>query len=139
MQNYDKSHDCPSPFQIKCEYINRFGTSQWKLVRFAIREYGIAAPSGSSGGGQKEAFLPSIQTAQYWRKRCSMVRWEMKHAATADEARCNGTCTAVSFRMEKSGTWERAGFCAIRAAVGEAGCADVRMRTKGTRGGDACI
>ena len=42
----------------------------------------------------------------------------MKHAATADEARCNSTCTAVSFRMEKSGTWERAGFCAIRATVG---------------------
>ena len=90
MQNYDKSHDYPSSFQIKCGYINRFGTSQWELVRFAIREYGIAAPNGSSGGGQKEAFLPSIQTAQYWRKRCSMVRWEMKHAATANEARCNG-------------------------------------------------
>ncbi len=68
-----------------------------------------------------------------------MVRWEMKHAATADEARCNGTCTAVSFRMEKSCIWERAGFCAIRAAVGEAGCADVGMRTKGMRGGDACM
>lgn len=68
-----------------------------------------------------------------------MVRWEMKRAATADGARCNDTCTAVSFRMEKSGTWERAGFCAIQAAVGEAGCADVGMRTKGMRGGDACM
>lgn len=68
-----------------------------------------------------------------------MVRWEMKHAATADEARCNGTRTAVSFRMEKSCTWERAGFCAIRAAVGKVGCADVEMRTKGMRGGDACM
>ena len=29
-----------------------------------------------------------------------MVRWEVQHAATADGARCNGTCTAVSFRME---------------------------------------
>lgn len=68
-----------------------------------------------------------------------MVRWEMKHAATADEARYNGTRTAVSFRMEKSCIWERAGFCAIRAAVGEAGCADVGMRAKGMRGGDACM
>ena len=139
MQNYDKSHDYPSSFQIKCGYINRFGISQWELVRFAIREYVIATPNGSSSGGQKEAFLPSIQTAQYWRKRCSMVRWEMKHAATADGARSNGTCTAVRFRMEKSCIWERAGFCAIRAAVGEAGCADVGMRTKGMRGGDACM
>ena len=121
MQNYDKSHDYPSSFQIKCGYINRFGTSQWELVQFAIREYGIAAPNGSSGGGQKEAFLPSIQTAQYWRKRCSMVRWEMKHAATANEARCNGTCTALDFLMEKYCARETGGFCAIRAAVGEAG------------------
>lgn len=68
-----------------------------------------------------------------------MVRWEMKHAATANGARCNGTHTAVSFRMEKSCIWERAAFCAIRAAVGEAGCADVGMRTKGMRGGDACM
>ena len=30
-----------------------------------------------------------------------MVRWKMKHAATADEARCNGTCTALDFLMEK--------------------------------------
>mgnify|MGYP006963814481 FL=1 len=121
MQNYDKSHDYPSSFQIKCGYINRFGTSQWELVQFAVREYGIAAPNGSSGGGQKEAFLPSIQTAQYWRKRCSMVRWEMKHAATANEARCNGTCTALDFLMEKYCARETGGFCAIRAAVGEAG------------------
>lgn len=139
MQNYDKSHDYPSPFQIKCGYINRFGTSQWELVRFAIREYGIAAPNGSSGRGLKEAFLPSIQTAQYWRKRCSMVRWEMKHAATADEARCNGTCTALDFLMEKYCARETGDFCAIRAAGGEAGCADVGMRTKGMRGGDACM
>ena len=68
-----------------------------------------------------------------------MVRWEMKHAATANGARCNGTCTAVSFALEKSSTWERAGFCAIRAAFGEAGCADVGMRTKGMREGDACM
>ena len=68
-----------------------------------------------------------------------MVRWEMKYAATADGARWNGTCTAVSFRMEKSCTRETGGFCAIRAAVGEAGYADVGMRTKGTRGGDACM
>ena len=139
MQNYDKSHDYPSSFQIKCGYINRFGTSQWELVRFAIREYVIATPNGSSGGGQKEAFLPSIQTAQYWRKRCSMVRWKMKHAATADEARCNGTCTALDFLMEKYCARETGGSCAIRAAVGEAGCADVGMRTKGMRGGDACM
>lgn len=68
-----------------------------------------------------------------------MVRWEMKHTATADGARCNGTRTAVSFRMKKSCTWETGGFCAIRAAVGKAGCADVEMRTKGMRGGDACM
>lgn len=63
----------------------------------------------------------------------------MKHAATTDGARCNCTRTAVEFLMEKSCTWERAAFCAIRAAVGEVGCADVGMRTKGTRGGDACM
>ena len=63
----------------------------------------------------------------------------MKHAARADGARCNGTCTAVEFLMEKSCTQETGGFCAIRAAVGKAGCADVGMRTKGMRGGDACM
>lgn len=68
-----------------------------------------------------------------------MVRWEMKHAATANGARCNGTRTAVSLRMEKSCNWKTGGFCTIRAAVGEAGCADVGMRTKGMRGGDACM
>lgn len=68
-----------------------------------------------------------------------MVRWEMKHAATADEARCNDTCTALDFLMEKYCARETGGFCAIRAAVGEAGCADVGMRTKGMRGGDACM
>lgn len=50
-----------------------------------------------------------------------MVRWEMKHAATTDEARCNGTCTALDFLMEKYCARETGGFCAIRAAVGEAG------------------
>lgn len=29
-----------------------------------------------------------------------MVRWEMKHAATANGARCNGTCTAVDFYVK---------------------------------------
>lgn len=132
MQNYDKSHDYPSSFQIKCGYINRFGTSQWELVRFAIREYGIAAPNGSSGGGLKETYLLFYING-------TTLEEEVQHAAMGDEARCNGTCTAVSFRMEKSGTWERAGLCAIRAAGGEAGCADVGMRTKGMRGGDACM
>lgn len=68
-----------------------------------------------------------------------MMRWEMKHAATTNGARCNGTCTAVEFLMEKSCTWETGDFCAIRAAIGETGCADVEMRTKGMRGGDACM
>ena len=93
MQNYDKSHDYPSSFQIKCGYINRFGTSQWELVRFAIREYGIAAPNGSSGGGLKETYLLFYING-------TTLEEEVQHAAMGDEARCNGTCTAVSFRME---------------------------------------
>lgn len=82
MQNYDKSHDYPSSFQIKCGYINRIGVSQWELVRFAIREYGIAAPNGSSGGGQKEAFLPFYTNS-------IILEEEVQHGAMEDEARCN--------------------------------------------------
>ena len=132
MQNYDKSHDYPSSFPIKCGYINRFGTSQWELVRFAIREYGIAAPNGSSGGGLKETYLLFYING-------TTLEEEVQHAAMGDEARCNGTCTALDFLMEKYCARETGGFCAIRAAGGEAGCTDVGMRTKGMRGGDVCM
>ena len=68
-----------------------------------------------------------------------MVRWEMKHAATADGARCNGTRTAVDFLIKKPAHERLAALASVKTAIGEAGCADVEMRTKGMRGGDACM
>lgn len=94
MQNYDKSHSYPSSFQIKCGYINRFGTSQWELVRFALCEYDIAAPSGSSGKGLKETYLLFYING-------TTLEEEVQHGAMGDEARCNGRWSTLQRHMHR--------------------------------------